>query len=1001
MSDDNHGAQGSGASLVSNPTLNKNTKQNSTVSNSHTTETPPNVFVKFIRSIFGYRKTSLTLFVILTYVAVLLLAYLDHSLYYSVDLPTSHKEQELLHQAWVDLQHIAKYEHAYGSSGNDYVHDYLESRIVSAVAHKSYVEYDNDLNYTNNIMFGSRSELSGHSFNSVSYYESNNLVVRINGTDETLPALLLSAHFDSVPSSFGVTDDGMGIASLLGVLYYYTGKSTARPRRTIVLNFNNDEEFGLYGATSFLSHPWATGVHYFLNLEGTGAGGKAILFRGTDYGITKYFKGVRYPYGTSIFQQGFNNHLIHSETDYKIYKEKGGLRGLDVAFYKPRDLYHTAGDNIKNIDIKSLWHMLSNALDFTAIVTKGKIDLDADSLDSESSKSNTDTAVYTSFLNFFFAFPTSQVVVASILLLVLIPGISIPFLIIIFGYKKNWELSFVNVTKFPISLAISAALLNLFTNGFIVPFNQFLPNSSPFALVAILFATFLLLNYLILNGINLIFVSYKIVNHDEKLISIIETSFLYWVVLIYSTAKLANNVIGDDHSGEFPIIFLCALQAVASIFGLIGWSFKPVSKEHYVVVPQEEAEPLLGSSDNFNYGSPDVEDDRLVSDGSSLSLNFTGENSAERKLKDFIKTFSYDWSIQFLTIVPISTYLIYNSGFLVVDGINKSIQESLISQNLIYKLLQTFAISLSIPLLPFIFKVNRLFVLALFLISTIGVLFVATADSFNVANPLKLRFIQYIDLDKSAQDSFVSVIGREASPLQFVLSDIPSVKDSKGAVACVPTRDGLQDCSYKSSLDPKLVPGAKSFDDYLKVDILKNSSSNVDYPFGLLTGEIRIRVPKNRECVLDFKPSESTKIVSPFKDSPVKTVIVYKGKKSATTKEVEAESIPEGFSKDKDGNYVYKDLVGIDQLQLNKLDWDKSYHVGFQWVPNFSDVDINMKKSATNKLNVSVKCFWAELGKGEESTIPAYEELLHYSPNYVSWANSAKGLVSVSKTVEL
>ena len=250
--------------------------------------------------------------------------------------------------------------------------------------------------------------------------------------------------------------------------------------------------------------------------------------------IRDSFKGVRYPYGTSIFQQGFNNHLIHSETDYKIYKEKGGLRGLDVAFYKPRDLYHTAGDNIKNIDIKSLWHMLSNALDFTAIVTKGKIDLDADSLDSESSKSNTDTAVYTSFLNFFFAFPTSQVVVASILLLVLIPGISIPFLIIIFGYKKNWELSFVNVTKFPISLAISAALLNLFTNGFIVPFNQFLPNSSPFALVAILFATFLLLNYLILNGINLIFVSYKIVNHDEKLISIIETSFLYWVVLILS-----------------------------------------------------------------------------------------------------------------------------------------------------------------------------------------------------------------------------------------------------------------------------------------------------------------------------------------------------------------------------------------------------------------------------------------------------------------------------------
>ena len=47
----------------------------------------------------------------------------------------------------------------------------------------------------------------------------------------------------------------------------------------------------------------------------------------------KNFGGVRYPYATSIFQQGFNNHVI--QTDYKVYKE-AGLRGLDLAFYKPR-----------------------------------------------------------------------------------------------------------------------------------------------------------------------------------------------------------------------------------------------------------------------------------------------------------------------------------------------------------------------------------------------------------------------------------------------------------------------------------------------------------------------------------------------------------------------------------------------------------------------------------------------------------------------------------------
>lgn len=94
-----------------------------------------------------------------------------------------------------------------------------------------------------------------------------------------------------------------------------------------------------------MNHPWFNKVGYFINLEGTGAGGKAILFRGTDYGIVKYFNKVRYPYASSIFQQGFANSLIHSETDYKVYRE-AGLRGLDLAFLS-RDLYHTAEDNIK------------------------------------------------------------------------------------------------------------------------------------------------------------------------------------------------------------------------------------------------------------------------------------------------------------------------------------------------------------------------------------------------------------------------------------------------------------------------------------------------------------------------------------------------------------------------------------------------------------------------------------------------------------------------------
>ena len=974
-----------------------------------------NIFVKIFRNMFGYRKTSLTFFVILTVFAGIFLSHLDNSLDFTIELPSDKLEEDILLQSWLDLQKIAKYEHTYGSIGNDFVHDYVEKAIFNAIGAKSYIEYDNDLNYTNNIIYNSASG----DYNSVSYFESNNLNVRINGTNKKLPALLLSAHYDSVPSSFGVTDDGMGVASMLGVLYYYSHKDTPQPSRTIIFNFNNDEEFGLRGATSFLSHPWFKQIKYFLNLEGTGAGGKAMLFRGTDYGIVNHFKNVRYPYGTSLFQQGFNNRLIHSETDYKVYKEQGGLRGLDLAFYKPRDLYHTAGDNIKNIDIKSLWHMLSNSLDFVGSLAK-TIDLDEEYLSGESKSESLEFAAFASFFNFFFSIPISRLVVANIILLVVIPVVSMPFLFIIFQYKQNWDISFVNVMKLPISLVVSIPTLNFINGTVIVPLNEFLPNSNYILIVATLFALFILLNYLLLNGINLIFSSYKVINHDEKLIVLIEISFAYWIILLLSTVKLANNKIGDDHTGEFSLVLLFGLQSLACLLGLVGWSFKESKRNLRYLNESEDYEPLL-RSEQLGYGTHVIEGRDTSLQSSSISERYLDDN----RFVSIVKSFGYDWSIQFLVAVPLSFLIIYNSGFLVLDGLNKSIQESLAAEGLIYKFIQVFAIALSVPFLPFVFKLNRFLVTSLLIIVLLGFVLISTKDAFNESNPLKLRFVQTIDLNVSAKDSYVTVAGREFSPIKDVLSDMPSLKESSESLLCNSLNDGMQKCTYKSSLGPELLADFKDYDDFITVDVLKNSS-DVDYPFGLLSSEIKITAPKNRLCVLNFNISKTKSELwsNNKRESPVKTVIIYADKPSNVTTvqnaysknteetPADANSIPEGFSRDKAGNYVYKNLGGINQLQLNKLDWDKDYHILFQWVPelvdiNSQDVEGQRAKVSFNKLGVDISCFWADLSplanKDMEvkSSIPAYAELLHYSPNYVSWANIDRGLVQVSKYVEI
>lgn len=830
------------------------------------------------------------------------------------------------------------------------------------------------------------------------YYESNNLLVRINGTNDKLPALLLSAHYDSVPTSFGITDDGMGIASMLGVLDYYSLSGTSQPQRTIIFNFNNDEEFGLNGADSFISHPWFKQIKYFLNLEGTGAGGKAVLFRGTDFGIVKYFKGVRYPFGTSIFQQGFNDGVVHSETDYVVYRDRGFLRGLDVAFYKPRDIYHTGSDNIKNVNIKSLWHMLSISLDFTEKLAFNRIDLD-DEYEQEEANSNYDLASFASIFNKFFVFPISKILLVNIAILVIIPLITIPLLVVVIGYKKTWKWSFINVVKFPLSLVLSAFVLNVITDSFIISTNEFIVNSSAFAVIITLFTTFILLNYLILNGINFVFSFGKIVNHDEKLLAILEISFISWVGLLWSTIKLSHNKLGDDHTGELALPLLFVLQAVSAILGLIGWSFSG-KKEKFANEPAEEREELLAEGDNVDYGT---ETEPVHDDASSSSLELDEEDEAKTG-----KFSNYDWSIQFLLIVPISSLIIYRSGSLISEALNKTVQESLASEALLYTFLQAFAIVWAIPFLPFVYKFNRIIVAFFVLFSVAGFVHVNKSEAFDQLNPLKLRFVQTIDLDTSSLESYIRVYARDATPALDVLKDLPSVKESKAKFEITSLADGLQEISFKSILSPNLVGDAKSFNDYININVLKNSSSNSGDPFGLLSGEIRLSAPKNRLCNLRFNTSDSaTELLQKAKDTPVKTIIIYADKKVNLTS-FQTSATPEGFSKDHAGNYIYKFLDGIEDIQLKKLSWDSDYHIGFQWVPSLVDIDsVDIEKVIIHKLGIQVDCYWADLtpvsGKNHEikSAVPAYEELLHFSPNYVTWANRQSGLVSVSKYIEI
>ncbi|KAI8138287.1 hypothetical protein BJV82DRAFT_582997 [Fennellomyces sp. T-0311] len=182
---------------------------------------------------------------------------------------------------------------------------------------------------------------------------SRNLIVRIRGQSGTDDAILVNAHYDSVPTSYGVTDDGMGVAVEMELLRYFVHHP---PQHSMIFLFNNFEEGGLIGAKQFVLHPWFKTVKLFINLEGAGAGGRALLFRCSSLPAAKLLGSASLVHATPLGNDMFQLGLLKSDTDYTIL-QAAGAPGMDIAFYAPRSHYHTPRDHLNHTTPEALQHM--------------------------------------------------------------------------------------------------------------------------------------------------------------------------------------------------------------------------------------------------------------------------------------------------------------------------------------------------------------------------------------------------------------------------------------------------------------------------------------------------------------------------------------------------------------------------------------------------------------------------------------------------------------------
>ncbi|RUS28583.1 hypothetical protein BC938DRAFT_481711 [Jimgerdemannia flammicorona] len=259
--------------------------------------------------------------------------------------------------AWAHLSDFTTTPHAYNSHQIGVVRNYLLS-VLDLINTESL-----QLNRTTMEIFANDTTTftTLDDTNTASLVESSNILVRVYGSGGSRDALLVSAHFDSVPTSNGTTDDGAGIVVMLELVRNLINFPV---QHDVIFNFNNGEEIGLYGAIAFMNHPWAQDVKAFINIEGAGSGGRAMLFRASNYDLVSLYGGSsnRYPHlnviGNDIFKLG----LIASKTDFDIYAYRYGIPGLDIAFYEHRSFYHTIHDDLEHTSPKSIQHMGTVAL---------------------------------------------------------------------------------------------------------------------------------------------------------------------------------------------------------------------------------------------------------------------------------------------------------------------------------------------------------------------------------------------------------------------------------------------------------------------------------------------------------------------------------------------------------------------------------------------------------------------------------------------------------------
>lgn len=184
------------------------------------------------------------------------------------------------------------------------------------------------------------------------------------------PAIILSAHDDSVLAGPGVSDDLAGVAATLEIARALRATPPQeRPRHPVTLWITDGEELGLLGAHALEGEGRG---HFVINLEARGTTGRSFAFEtGSAQAetLTLVARSSRRPALNTIADEVYRR--LPNSTDLAVHMAHG-RQGVNLGYFGEVSRYHTPRDDRAHLDEASLQHSGEQALALTRAL--GRLD---------------------------------------------------------------------------------------------------------------------------------------------------------------------------------------------------------------------------------------------------------------------------------------------------------------------------------------------------------------------------------------------------------------------------------------------------------------------------------------------------------------------------------------------------------------------------------------------------------------------------------------------------